>query len=387
MRSMVMKLDGHVVYSSKFEEKTGTIVRAVEESHDRWERIPHRFEDAYRKKFPRRWSTGIHSPTPETIDVSITDKCGFGCSYCYMDSRPESDHAPKELVETIIQGFDVPPFQMAIGGGEPTIHPDLPYILKTCRGLGTVPNYTTAGDKISQRVVDATNEYCGGVAMTYHAFKGIDWFVEHYCQLREKLKCQLNVHVIADKNVVKCLRALADRAKQLGPLNIVLLAYYPDVGRASLDSLVTKRIYMKELPDAITLTRLARFKVAFSEGLFPYFLSRPEIGIDTTFATPMEGRFSCYFDTKGRIFSSSFNQRPYENQKTAFETPSQLLWDEVSTYNEPHGEDCYDCQYKRQCSTPSDFHYLLCNFASHNRIGPAYQPKTVYDHLLEDDED
>lgn len=43
--------------------------------------------------------------------------------------------------QTIIDGFDQPPYQIAIGGGEPTSHPDFPYILRTARQRGTVPNW------------------------------------------------------------------------------------------------------------------------------------------------------------------------------------------------------------------------------------------------------
>jgi MoaA/NifB/PqqE/SkfB family radical SAM enzyme len=387
---MEMKVEGTTLYRSTFDENTGVIARVTYEGKDHYDRIPHQIRDAYEKLYPRRFYGGIFSPVPETVDVSITDKCHFGCSYCYQDSTPDKEHGPKELVETIIKGFKQPPYQMAIGGGEPTLHPDLPYILKTCRELGTVPNFTTAGDKMSQRVIDATNEYCGGVAMTFHSFKGIDWFVEHYSRLKSSLRCQLNVHVIADKDVAKSLHALADKFKQLGPLNIVLLAYYPDVGRASLESLVTKRVYMKDLPNAIYAARASRSKIAFSEGLLPYFLSRPEIGVDTTFAMAMEGNYSCYFDPEGRISTSSFSP-PHRDEKNVFKVKSQMLWDGIwGGHSEPRGELCYDCEFRKRCSTPSEFHYLLCAFASHNAIPlvePKVTPKTVYDHLLEDDED
>lgn len=365
---MNLTLAGHTLYRSTFDEKTGAIVRAVWEPRTRYGGFPYGVHDEIQKHYDRRsmGHTGF-SPVPETVDVSITDKCHFGCTYCYMDSRSEREHAPKELVETILQGFDQPPYQIAIGGGEPTLHPELPYILKTARELGTVPNYTTAGDKLSERVVKATNEYCGGVAMTYHAFKGLDWFVEHYRKLRSKLTVQVNVHLIADKDVAKNLEALVNRREELGPINLVLLAYYPDVGRASLDSLLTKKVYMRDLPNAIWAAQGAQFHIAFSEGLLPYFLSRPELLVNTTFAVPSEGRFSCYFDPRGRISSSSFDP-PGDRGPTAYETTSQKLWNNLFTFGgRPGGEACYDCRLESQCATPSEWHYLSCAYASHNK--------------------
>jgi len=102
------------VYQSNFDEKTGSLVRIVEVQRDRYGDASWERDEAFRKKYPRRGYGGYaFSPVPETVDVSITDRCGFGCPYCYQDSKPRRAHAPKELVETIIKGFDQPPYQVA----------------------------------------------------------------------------------------------------------------------------------------------------------------------------------------------------------------------------------------------------------------------------------
>src|SRR5208337_1538607 len=199
-----------VCSSDLFDPKTGSIVRSVEVSKSRFGDGWFRDDEAFKKRYPNRWIDDVaFSPVPETVDISITDKCGFGCSYCYQDSQPGRDHGRKELVETVLKGFDQPPYQIAIGGGEPTIHPDFEYILRMARELGTVPNYTTAGHNMTDSIIATTNDVCGGVAMTYHSFKGIEWFVEHYGKLLRRLSgVQLNVHLIADVNVAKNLRDL-----------------------------------------------------------------------------------------------------------------------------------------------------------------------------------
>lgn len=377
MRSMELKYSGKTIYRSTFDPKTGALVRLVEIPSDRYRGFDdHLPEDkAFKETWPRAdFFSPSFSPVPETVDVTITDKCRFGCTYCYMDSTPDKEHAPKELVETIIQGFDQPPYQMAIGGGEPTLHPDFPYILRKCRELGTVPNYTTAGGKLSPRVVEATNEVCGGVAMTYHAFKGIDWFVEHYTKLREALTVQVNVHLIANKDVAKNLHDLVSKVDQIGKINLVLLAYYPDVGRASLDNLVTKHVYMRHFPDAIRAAQGAGFQIAFSEGLMPYFLSRPELGVETRFSMRSEGLFSCYVDSLGRMTKSSFEPAPEKDGRTVYNMLSQKMWANLRVWGgEPNGASCYKCRFSRRCATPHDFHYLLCNYASHNSGRPTVE--------------
>jgi hypothetical protein len=367
---MEFKLGDKCFYRSSFDEKTGIIVREVEVPKldyygDFWGTYKREDREAFNERFG--WRREAFSPVPETVDLKITGKCPVNCPYCYMDSLPKSKHAPKDLAAQVIKGFDTPPYQMAIGGGEPTLHPDFPEILRSVRELGTVPNYTTAGLKLTPEVVEATNEVCGGVAMTYHAFKGLDWFVKHYCDLRVKLpKIQLNVHLIFDQDVCANLRALISRKPDIGPLNLVLLAYYPDVGRASHKGLPSKAVYHREFPAALREAQEAGYQVAFSEGLMPYFISRPELGVNTDFAMRSEGRFACYFDAKGRISNSSFNP-PWKEGPTVWDTRSQVLWEKLYTCGEPNGDACYECKFNNRCTTPHDVHYLLCAFAEHNR--------------------
>lgn len=391
MRNMELRIGSIVAYSSQFDEKTGSLVRIVEAPRRRYGGFDFEDNEEFKKRYPERWlGAGIFSPVPETVDVSITDRCSFGCVYCYQDSRPRRTHGPKDLVEKIIQGFDQPPYQMAIGGGEPTSHPDFPWILKRSRELGTVPNYTTNGEKLRREVIDATNEFCGGVAMTFHAFKGIDWFIKHYNDLKKALRVQVNVHLIADKDVAKNLSALVHKVSETGPLRLVLLAYYPDVGRASMESLITKRVYMKELPEALQMARSANYNIAFSEGLLPYFLSRPELGINTSFAMRSEGLFSCYFDPKGRISASSFDP-PAERKwspGTVYEKRSQELWETLRSPYGPHGNACYGCQHAVRCATPHSFHYLACAFAEHNKVAlkeKYVEGEPIHDRVIDKD--
>jgi len=244
---------------------------------------------------------------------------------------------------------------------------------------------------MTQEIVAATNEVCGGVAMTYHSFKGLAWFKEHYKKLRDQLRVKLNVHLIADKNVAKNLKDLADSQDELGHLSVVLLAYYPEVGRSNLDGLMTRTVYMKRLPEAITYARCLAMDIAFSEGLLPYFLSRPELQIDTRFAMRSEGVFSCYIDPLGQMAASSFYPRP-EDGATIFTLASQELWNQLRVWwGSPGGEACLDhCPFRGQCSTPTEYHYFICAFAHHNQLpldtqDPPVDRKTRFEIISKED--
>lgn len=405
-RSMRNTFEGMTFYESTFETKNGILVREIEErprGRGNWsysglvDWLGQTLQHSERQAFEERWTTKFgrrrdpFSPSPETVDISITDWCDFGCAYCYQDSTPKQKHAPNDLVDRVIKSFTHAPYQIAIGGGEPTSHPDFPGILVRASKAGVVPNYTTAGHIIRPDVVEATNAVCGGVAMTFHSWKGLPWFAEHYKKLRSLLTCTLNVHLIADKDVAVNLNALRKLQNEVGSLSIVLLAYYPDVGRGNLEGLMPKTVYHGTFPMAVKLAVESGMTLAFSEGLLPYFLSRPELGVETKFASRAEGLFSAYVDPRGRMSSSSFDPPPKPNDKlesvpaetdvdveerlaqdlathtTVWESSLQEQWNQLGGWGYgPSGGSCYDCKHKDSCATPNKHHYFACAYASHN---------------------
>ena len=82
--------------------------------------------------------------TPELVDVKITDFCPAGCKFCYQASTPSGEHAKLNLIHSI--GFvlrNLHVFEVAIGGGEPTMHPDFLGILRYFHNYGIIPNFST----------------------------------------------------------------------------------------------------------------------------------------------------------------------------------------------------------------------------------------------------
>lgn len=412
MRTMINEFEGWRHYESAFNPETGQIVRIAYENeedfghfdflrgHPKYGKDPrfpipypqnateeeyreyHKLSTQWREDNPdlsqrwRRkygWRGASFSPSPETIDVKITNFCGFGCPYCYMDSTPQSkSRCDLSLFEAIFEGLDHAPYQIAIGGGEPTTHPQFVDFLKFIREKGTVPNYTTAGHNLTPEIAEATNKYCGGVAISYHPHKGVEWFVKTFKKWKAALRVQLNTHLIAGRGCANHLRELVDAFvadPDLSPqdLRIVVLAYYTDVGRSNLEGMMTKTEYMVDFPNAIVECREKGLNpLAFSEGMLPYFLSRPGLA-DTTMATPQEGRFSCYVDEKGNVSDSSFSPMQGESPNL-FEHRFQEIWNRsVREKWGPQGGPCFGCDKRVQCSAPQGVHMLQCAYQNHNR--------------------
>ncbi len=141
----------------------------------------------------------IVTPTPEIEDVAINSKCFANCSYCYTSATKLGTNFDAIVSKAERIWGSLPkeerPFQIAIGGaGESTIHPDWIPFVATVRGLGIVPNYTTNGMHLSPEILKATEDYCGGVAVSYHPhIKNV--FGEAIRKL-SGIKTMLNVHVI-----------------------------------------------------------------------------------------------------------------------------------------------------------------------------------------------
>jgi pyruvate-formate lyase-activating enzyme len=84
------------------------------------------------------------STYPELVDVKITDFCPYGCAFCYQGSTETGKHASLAALERtadILAEWRV--FEVALGGGEPTLHPNFKNILRVFRSRGVVPNFTT----------------------------------------------------------------------------------------------------------------------------------------------------------------------------------------------------------------------------------------------------
>jgi len=105
--------------------------------------------------------------SPELVDIKITDYCPFGCEYCYQDSTPKGKHAPMKIIGGLADSLgEMQTFEVALGGGEPTMHPDFVKILKRFRDNNIVPNFTTKSTHwmTDESLRTQILEYCGSFA-------------------------------------------------------------------------------------------------------------------------------------------------------------------------------------------------------------------------------
>lgn len=119
--------------------------------------------------------------TPELVDIKITDFCSFGCSFCYQGSTPKGVHGSlKDFQKLIDRLAELETFEVAIGGGEPTEHPDFVEMIQYAHKKGVIPNITTRSVAWlkNKEITKAMNDCVGAVGMS--------------CDTAEDLRTKLN---------------------------------------------------------------------------------------------------------------------------------------------------------------------------------------------------
>ena len=88
----------------------------------------------------------MKAPAPELVDVKLTDKCPYelACGFCYQASTRGGAEADPGQVMTLLAALaELEVFEVAFGGGEPTLWPHFGDVLDYTASLGIIPNFTT----------------------------------------------------------------------------------------------------------------------------------------------------------------------------------------------------------------------------------------------------
>jgi len=249
---------------------------------------------------------------PELVDLKITDKCTHGgCSYCYQGSTPAGKHAPMYGaggIYAVVQALaNLRVFEVAIGGGEPTEHPDFIDILEVFERQGVVPNFTTRNLEYlrDEQKAKRIAEVIGGFAVSVDERTGF----EAPLKLRDgPLGAKMSIQYVIGTGSDAFLGALVKACHERG-VRLTLLGY-KTTGRGASALRVLDGVQARQTETWIDVVRGA--------------VEWPRIGIDTTLAaqsearlrdagvsahfyTTKEGDFSCYVDAvAGTIAPSSY---------------------------------------------------------------------------------
>lgn len=253
---------------------------------------------------------------PELVDLKITDFCPYNCSFCYTDSTIKGKEAEYYNIYRVLNILsEMKVFEVAIGGGEPTTHKNFIAIIKDCRNVGIIPNFTTynIGWLNNPKMWIPITDNCGSFAYSVNddiKTLTIDNIYEKLTEngIEDKIKVSIQCIIgVCKTNTIETI------IKKCIDYNFSLtLLGYKETGRGNQ--------YIERENNSIEIFNLIK-KLKY----------KPNISIDTALAKEWEpllkeskiprqmyhleeGKFSCYIDAVNKKIgpSSYCNEKEYK---------------------------------------------------------------------------
>jgi len=228
---------------------------------------------------------------PELVDVKITNHCNRKCPYCYEDSRPDGKHASLKYIKQLAKLFGkAGVFEVALGGGEPTAHPEFAEILKIFHENNVVPNFSTRNLSWfdDDEKVGAVRAYTGGFGFSAdrsHEIELLDTLIVH--KFGEDFKGRVKIHItLGAMNEADFNETV--RAAEEHNFRVLFLGYKPTGRGASFSPIPYNYDWIKK-------TGLCSFGIdTVLAKQFKDDLEKEKI--DPRYYETEEGKFSCAID-------------------------------------------------------------------------------------------
>jgi len=91
---------------------------------------------------------------PESLHIELTGHCPLNCPQCYKGQTEPKSLDLSFLLSVIRQAEDMQVFQIALGGGEPLICPNLHLVIEEITRRGMASSITTSGYGLDKYVLD-----------------------------------------------------------------------------------------------------------------------------------------------------------------------------------------------------------------------------------------
>ena len=239
---------------------------------------------------------------PEFYDIKLTNRCEGKCPYCYQNSKAgeEDIDAISKLKQFLGSMSDnEKPFQIAYGGGEPTLHPQFHDIMKLTRELGISPNYTTNGMNITDEIIETTKKYCEGIAVSCHPHLDYWWTSAAEKFIEEGVFTNFH-NVISDKKSID--RFLEIYHSWKGKIKYFVVLPMMNMGRAK-DQEFEPEYFFDKIEEMVN-SGVDVSDIAFGANFFPYLKGKEYLKLSLYEPEIM----SKYLDlTNGYLYKSSFD--------------------------------------------------------------------------------
>lgn len=259
-----------------------------------------------------RWGKNINenplfAPHPELVDISISNHCSKGCSFCYRNSTANNSFMSLDEYIFVLDSLQHPiwgnVFQVAIGGGEPLEHPNFIEIIEHTFKRNIIPNFTTNGELIDVCLVKEISTKVGAIAISN---QDIDQFNFDKVAILKKHRIKTNIHFLLNKDTLpQAISILKGKYNdKLNNVNAVIFLTYKPFGRASESKILSQNELFYEFISLIDNSKCIS-KIGFDACFVPALMKYTRT--NTTYIDPCEcAFFSVYIDENMNVKPCSF---------------------------------------------------------------------------------
>lgn len=251
----------------------------------------------------------IFAPVPELADISISNHCTKGCSFCYRNSGNNHEWMSVEDYCSVLDAMNHPEygnvFQVALGGGEPLEHPDFLTIIDETVKRGVVPNFTTNGVHLTEDICNNIQGKVGAVAISAIKVHDIE---KDKVDMLHHYGIETNIHyVLSSENIEEATEIACGKYYQLvAGVNAIIFLTYKPAGRAGFEGVIKRGEDYDAFLIAIGMKDVYRPKLGFDACFVPMLLSNATVSpmlVDSCEG----GFFSVYIDHKKNVSPCSFS--------------------------------------------------------------------------------
>lgn len=261
-----------------------------------------------------RWGNTIKddpilSPVPELADISISNHCTKGCSFCYRNSKDNKEFMSLEdycfVLDSMHHNELGRVFQVAIGGGEPLEHPNFLDIINATISRSIIPNFTTNGIHLSEDICKAISGKVGAVALSISKIEELN---PNAISMLIGNNIRTNIHyVLSQKNIEEAIEILKGRYNDcFKGINAIIFLTYKPAGRADKSFILKNDSTLLHFLELINDKTLVHPKIGFDACFVPMLMRYTNIQHE--FMDTCEGGFfSVYIDHKLNVSPCSFS--------------------------------------------------------------------------------
>lgn len=260
-----------------------------------------------------RWGNTLEenppfAPVPELADISISNRCSKGCSFCYKDSTPNGKVMSVEEYCQVLDSLCSPKygtiFQVAIGGGEPLEHPDFLNIVDETVKRGIVLNFTTNGRLLTKEICTKLKGKIGALAISVSSIADLK-------KMRYAIDCangmKVNIHYILSKHSIEEATEMVNGMYNdlLREINAIVFLTYKPAGRGTDGLMLEEGKELNAFIDAVKAPKSC-CKIGFDACFVPMLIREKAVRNEMVDACE-GGFFSVYIDENMRVSPCSFS--------------------------------------------------------------------------------